>query len=191
MFVFESYKFLESSYSFELSKNTLTVSCIRGLVSFSCQYCQVMPCPCSREFWSYVHSLQSIYLLSCWSSLSQSRTSLCCPVFSKTYLVVFRVDDGGFIMALLWWVYSFRLQLFIQELDLETKSNTLGLHDLMAGYLAFNMSLHHWLLIERSHRVFESKSFIHIRWYVLWYLRNHWHKWWFPSHLLTVYIIDW
>ena len=61
----------------------------------------------------------------------------------------------------------------------------------MAGYLCFNMSFHHWLLIERSHRVFDSKSFIHIWWYVLRYLENHLHQWGFPSHLLTVYIIDW
>ena len=75
---------------------------------------------------------------------------------------MFCVDDGGFIMALLRRVYFCRLQLLIQELDLETKTSTLGLHALMVGYLTFNMSLHHWLLIERSHRVFISKSFIHI-----------------------------
>ena len=136
-------KFLESSYSFELSKNTITVSCNGGLVSFSCQYFQVMPCPCSREVWSYFHYFLSIYLLSCWSSLSQSRTSLYCLVYSKTSLIMFRVDDGGFIMVLLRRVYSFRLQLLIWELDLETKTSTLGMHALRAGYLTFNMSLHH------------------------------------------------
>ena len=82
-------------------------------------------------------------LLSCWSYLIQSRTSLCCPVQSKTSLIVFHVDDGGFIIALLRQVYSYRLQHLTQELDLETKSSTLCLHALMAGYLAFNMSLHH------------------------------------------------
>ena len=80
---------------------------------------------------------------------------------------MFHVDDGGFIMALLRRVYSYQLQLLIQELDLEMNTSTMGLHALMEGYLAFNMSLHHWLLIEISHRVFNSKSFIHIQWYVL------------------------
>ena len=85
--------------SLELSMNTLAVSYIGGLVSFSCQYFQVMPCPCSREVWLYVHCLQLVYLLSCWSSLSQSHTSLCCSVYSKTYLIMFHVDDVVFIMA--------------------------------------------------------------------------------------------
>ena len=56
---------------------------------------------------------------------------------------MFCVDDGGFIMALLQRVYSYRLQHLIQELDLETKTSTLDLHASMAGYLAFNMSLPH------------------------------------------------
>ena len=87
-------------------------------------------------------------------------------------MIVFYFDDGGFIMALLRRVYSFLIQLLIQELKLETKSSTLGMHSLMAGYLAFNMSLHHWLFIEISHQLFDSKSFIHIRW-LLRCLGNH------------------
>ena len=99
--------------------------------------------------------------------LIQSRKSLYFLVYSKTSLIVFHVDDGGFIMALLRRVYSYRLQILFKELDLETKTSTLGMHALMVGYLALNMSLYLWLLIEISHRVFDAKSFIHIRWYVL------------------------
>ena len=102
--------FMSLLTSFELSKNSPAISCIRGLVSFSCQYFQVMPCPCSREICSSFHPLQSVYLLSCWLSLSQFRTSLYCPVYSKTSLIVFHVDDAGFIMALLRRVYSCRIQ---------------------------------------------------------------------------------
>ena len=145
--------------------------------------------PIFKRFFS--HYLQSVYLLSCRSSLSQSCTSLYCLVFSKKYMIAFHVNDGGFIMALLRWVYSCRLELLIHELDLETKTSNLRLHSLMVGYLDFNTSLHYFLLIEGSHRVFDSKSFIHIWWYVLRYLGNHWHQWLFPSHLLTVYINDW
>ena len=58
-------------------------------------------------------------------------------------MIVFHVNDGGFIMALLRWVYSYQLQLIIQKLELETKTSTLGLHALMEGYLTFNMSFHH------------------------------------------------
>ena len=38
--------------------------------------------------------------------------------------------------------------------------------------------------------IFDFNSSSHIRWNVLGYLWNHWHQWWFPSHLLTVYLID-
>ena len=76
---------------------------------------------------------------------------------------MFCVDDGGFIMAIHRRVYSCQLQDLIQELDLETKTRTLDLHASMVGYLTFNMSLHHWLLIERSHPMFDFNSYIQIR----------------------------
>ena len=47
--------------SFEFSKNTPIVTCIRGLVLFLCQYCQVTPCPCSREIWSSICSQFTFY----------------------------------------------------------------------------------------------------------------------------------
>ena len=34
--------------------------------------------------------------------------------------------------------------------------------------------------------MFDFNSFIQNRWIVLGYLGDHWHQWWFPSHLLTV-----
>ena len=76
-------------------------------------------------------------------------------------MIVFRFNDGGFIMALLRWVYSYQLQNLIQEVELEMKTSTLGLHALMVGYLTFNMSLHHWPLIEISYWVFDFKLFIY------------------------------
>ena len=75
---------------------------------------------------------------------------------------------------------------------IRSQVNYLGLACVNGRLPCFHcMSLHHWLLIQRCHQVFESNSFIHIRWYVLRYLGNHWNQWWLPSHLLTVYIIDW
>ena len=140
----------------------------------------------------FIYPLSAVNLPSIMLVIPESVSyTLCYLVYSKTYLIVFHVDDGGFIMDLLWWVYSYRIRHLIQELNLGTKTSTLGLHALMVGYLTFNMSSHHWLLIERYHRLFNSKSFIHTWRDVLRYLGNHWHQWWFPSCLLTVYIIDW
>ena len=54
---------------------------------------------------------------------------------------MFRVDDGGNIMALLRWVYSCRHQHIIRELDLETKSSTLKPACLNGRFPWFQQSL--------------------------------------------------
>ena len=63
--------------SFELSKNNPTYSCIGGLVSVSSN--SILPSHAMRMFKrNLVIYMQLVYLLSCWSSLSQFHTSLCC-----------------------------------------------------------------------------------------------------------------
>jgi hypothetical protein len=65
---------------------------------------------CSRE----VSTLQPLCSIHTHVSMSTFSSII------HTSFVLFHVDDGGYIMALLRQVYSCRLQLIIQELDLET-----------------------------------------------------------------------
>ena len=90
-----------------------------------------------HDLWSYLSQIlphSEVVLLICsrevifvkhplliWPHLLQSQIT---PIILR-YLL-FRVNDMGIIMALLWWITSYRLQLIIQEGDLETSSQYLG-----------------------------------------------------------------
>ena len=102
----------------------------------------------------------------------------------------FRVVDVGFIMALLRRICSCRLQIIIQESNLETNPVPKSLHASMASFFVFVHGLTSLALEWRIPPVFDFKSFIHTCRFVLRHLGNHWHQWWFSSHLLTVYIND-
>ena len=60
----------------------------------------------------------------------------------------------------------------------------------MIDTLSFEIGLHHQPLIKIFNQMFDIKSSIHIRGIIIEYLGNHQHQWWYPSHLLTVLIID-
>ena len=64
------------------------------------------------------------------------------------------------------------------------------LYALMTDSLALDIDSHHWPLIDRIDWVFDIRTSIHTQYIVLGYLGNHWHQWWYPSHLLTAHIID-
>ena len=64
-------------------------------------------------------------------------------------------------MALLQRDYSFRHQLIIQELVLETSSVPSDLYDLMTDSLALDIGSHHWPLIDRIDWVFDIRTSIH------------------------------
>ena len=125
-----------------------------------------------------------INFLPCRPSLCQFRIISYSGLFQICYL--FHVIDGGYIKALLWWFLFCRLQLIIQNQDLEI---LWYLGACMPQWQVSSLStvgLHHWPLIERFHRLFEFNSLIHTQWIVLEYLGSHWHQWWSPLHLLTV-----
>ena len=99
----------------------------------------------------------------------------------------FRVIDVGFIMALLRRICSCRLQIIIQESSLGTTLVPKSLHASMASFFVFVhglTSLAQWNILP----VFDFRSSIRTWRIVLRHLGNHWHQWWFSSHLLTVYI---
>jgi len=98
----------------------------------------------------------------------------------------YRVVDVGNIMALLRWICSCRLQIIIQELDLENTPIPKSLYTSMKSFFVFNHGLTSLALGWRILPVFDSKSFIHTWRIVLWHLADHCHQWWFSSHLLTI-----
>ena len=67
----------------------------------------------------------------------------------------------GIIMALLQRDCSYRIQLIIQELVLETMLVPWGLYALMTDSLTLDIGSHHQTLIERFNWVFEIKLYIH------------------------------
>jgi hypothetical protein len=132
---------------------------------------------CSREV--HLKPLFELAIYSC--PFLPSRPSLCpfssifmiCFTFKICYL--FRVIDGGYIKALLWWVLSRRLQLIIWKQDLEI---IWYLGTCMPQWQVLSLStvgFHHWPLIGRFRWMFDLSSFSHIHWIVLVYLGNHWH----------------
>ena len=102
----------------------------------------------------------------------------------------FRVIDVGFIMALLWRICSCRIQIIIQESNLETTLVPKSLHTSMTSFFVFVHGLTSLALAWRIPLVFDFKSSIHTWRFVLRHLGNHWYQWWFSSCLLTVYIND-
>jgi len=64
------------------------------------------------------------------------------------------------------------------------------LHAWMEGLLASDSRFRSLTSDQMIPRMFDFNSFIHICWNVLGYLGIHWHHWWFPSHLLTIYLND-
>ena len=117
--------------------------------------------------------LQSLSLLLRRPSLSQSWITFALIYIKSCYL--FHVIDVGYIKALLWRVFSCRLQLIIHELDLETNWYLGTCMPQWQVSSLSTMGFHYWPLIGRFHRVFDFNSLIHIRWIVLKYLGNHWH----------------
>jgi hypothetical protein len=153
-----------------------------------------------------IHSHKSMLpgLVSCRSMFKSKLVIFCQPLqycqplrqFVLYYSVTpisynrFRVVDVGFIMALLRRICSCRLQIIIQESNLETTPVPKSLHASMASFFVFVHGLTSLALEWRIPPVFDFKSFIHTCRFVLRHLGNHWHQWWFSSHLLTVYIND-
>ena len=87
----------------------------------------------------------------------------------------FRVIDVRFIMTLLRWDYSYRLQIIIQELVLKTKRLVpWDMYALMTYSLTFDIGSHHWPLIKIFDWVFDIRSSIHTHEIVLGYIGNHW-----------------
>jgi hypothetical protein len=60
----------------------------------------------------------------------------------------FRVDDGGYIMALLQQVCSYQLQQIIQELDLETNYYLGACMSQWQVSFHSTIGLHHWPMIK-------------------------------------------
>ena len=121
-------------------------------------------------------SRPSAVIFSFWVGLPRVQ-SLNCHIlwFTLKLCYLFRVTDGGYIKALLWWVLFRRLQHIIRNQDLKIIQY---LGACMTQWQVSSLStvgFHYWPLIGRFRRVFDFSSFIHIRWIVLVYLGIHWH----------------
>jgi len=137
--------------------------------------------------------------VSCHSLFKRSHT-LCRPLEYRQPLCQFvsncsikpiycnrsRVVDVGNIMALLRRIRSCWLQIIIQEADLENTPVPKSLHTSMASFFVFDYGLTSLALGWRIPSMFNSRSFIHTWWIVLWHLGNHRHQWWSSSHLLMI-----
>lgn len=122
-----------------------------------------------------------------------SRPSLCQLYFITSSihhinLVCSVLIDGEYIKVLLWWIFSCRLQLIIQELDLGT-SSTLELANL-SGKLPRNRQwvyiIGSWLIEFTS--VWCQLIYSHLVDFTR-YLAVHFPHWWIPSCLLLVFRI--
>ena len=109
------------------------------------------------------------------------RPSLCpksnCHILCFTFKLYysFRVIDGGYIKALLWWVLFRWIQLIIWKQDLEILWYLGTCMPQWQVSSLLTVGLHHWPLTEIFHQMFDLNSFIHTRWIVLVYLGIHWH----------------
>jgi len=112
------------------------------------------------------------------------------PPYYITFLWQFRVDDGGYIMASLRQVFFPSNSTHYPRIRLRNTTLPWNLHASMVCLLSFDNGFTSMTPDRLISWMFDFNSLSMFTGMYYKYLGSHWHHWWFPSHLLIVYIHD-